>query len=62
MKVTQIIKMGFGLTIGVCLANATLNVAKESVLKNLAKDKAFVEFEKTHNPKYYEILMKYVAN
>lgn len=62
MKVTQIIKLGFGMTIGCCLANATLNIAKDSVLKRLAKDKAFVEFEKTHNPKYYEILMKYVSN
>lgn len=62
MKVAQIIKWGFGLTIGCCLANATLGVVKDSVLKSLAKDKAFVEYERTHNPKNYEILMKYVSN
>jgi hypothetical protein len=62
MKVAQIIKLGFGLTIGCCLANAALGVVKDSVLKSLAKDKVFVEFEKTHNPKNYEILMKYMTN
>lgn len=61
MKVYQIIRLGFGLTLGCCLANATLNICKESILKGLAKDKDFVEYEKTHNPKNYEILMKYVT-
>ena len=62
MKFSQIIKWGFGLSIGCCLANTTLNIVKDGVLKRLAKDKAFVEYEKTNNPKYYEILMKYVSN
>lgn len=53
------LKKGFGWVIGSSLAYATIHMIHDSIMKWGAKDKAFMEREKTHNPDLYEKLKKY---
>ena len=53
------IKTGFGISVGVILGSASLRVVCKRILNRVAKDKEFMEREKTRNPKLYEELKKY---
>lgn len=50
------VKVGFGIMVGSMLGYATLKFISEEILRWGAKDKEFMEYEKTHNPKTYEYL------
>ena len=53
------IKIGFGISVGVILGQATLLAACKGILKRLAKDEKFMEREKTKDQELYEALKKY---
>lgn len=53
------IKLGFGFTIGVGLANACVSILTKCVAKSLAKDKDFMDWEKENNPEMYEKIKEY---
>ena len=53
------VKTGFGISVGVILGLASLREACKRILKRVAKDEEFMEWEKTRNPELYEDLKKY---
>lgn len=52
-------KVGFGWTIGCVLGQVALMLIAEKGMKWAAKNKAFMEYERDHNPENYEKLKKY---
>ena len=53
-------KLGFGITVGSIVGYACVSTAATYIMKRIAKDKDFMEYEAKKNPELYEKLKKYV--
>ena len=53
------IKSGFGWAVGLSLGFATVRFVRRMVFEWGANDDDYMEWAKEHNPKQYEMLLKY---